>query len=353
MRDRPGETADHCDSRKSAQRNRDAISADEFGGTISQRIGPRTHRLMAEMAPNVVSERRDGSVALLRIFLECLGDDVFEIAFQLMPEPFRRRRTPPRVVAKRFDGERLRGSDRVGKPRRVGVDDRFDQSRRRPPAIADGMLAGQEDVEQHTQRINVGRRRHRIAEQLFRGGKFGRESTTGVAGQLAHVAERGFVLQQLRDAEIQQLNGAAVADQHIRRLDVSVDDEIGVSVGDGGQHVDEQTKTCSDAEPIDIAITVDPLAFDVLDHQIRLSGGRDAGVDQARDVRMGKPSKNAALALKTFLACASDQCGVQQLDGDFALETAVAAPSEPHGPHAALAERRFQCVGADRLTDQR
>ena len=126
-----------------------------------------------------------------------------------------------------------------------------------------------------------------------------------------------------------------------------------MSVGDRGQNVEEQTKTCSDIELIDVAIVIDPLAFDVLEDQIRLSGRRDAGVDQACDVRMGKTSKDAAFALKTFLPRAPDQCSVQQLDGDFALEAPVAAPCEPHGAHAALAQRRFQRVRADRLTDQR
>src|SRR5439155_23304201 len=141
-----------------------------------------------------------------------------------------------------------------------------------------------------------GCRRHRIAEQLFRRGKFGRERTTGIAGQLRRFAKRGFVLQQLRDAEVQQLDDAAVPDQHVRRLDVPVNDKVGVSVGDRGQNVEEQTKTRSDTEPIDIAIGIDPLAFDVLEDQIRLPGRRDAGVDQAGDVRMRKTSKDAAFA---------------------------------------------------------
>ena len=68
---------------------------------------------------------------------------------------------------------------------------------------------------------------------------------------------------------------------------------------------------------------------------------------------MRKTSKDAAFALKTFFPRAPDQRSVQQLDGDFALETPVAAPCEPHGAHAALAQRRFQRVRADRLTDQR
>ena len=40
-----------------------------------------------------------------------------------------------------------------------------------------------------------------------------------------------------------------------------------------------------DAERPIVAVLIDVAAVDVLEHEVRLAGGRDAGVDQPRDVR--------------------------------------------------------------------
>ena len=71
------------------------------------------------------------------------------------------------------------------------------------------------------------------------------------------------------------------------------------------------------------------LAVDVLEHEIRLAGRRDAGVDQMRDVRMAQPREDGAFAPEPLLAGAADQRDVQQLDRGASLEAAVAALGEP------------------------
>ena len=80
-----------------------------------------------------------------------------------------------------------------------------------------------------------------------------------------------------------------------------------------------------DAEPLLVAVAVDVAAVDVLEHQVRLSGAGDAGVDQPRDVRMREPREDRAFALEALLAGAADQRRVQQLERGAALEAAVAA----------------------------
>ena len=50
---------------------------------------------------------------------------------------------------------------------------------------------------------------------------------------------RPFV-EERRDAEIEQLDLAAGVDQHVRRLEIAVDHEVGVRVGDGVGDLQEQ-----------------------------------------------------------------------------------------------------------------
>ena len=131
-------------------------------------------------------------------------------------------------------------------------------------------------------------------------------------------------------------------------FEIAMHDQVGVRVGDRRLHVEEQADARLDAEPLLVAEAVDVPALDVLEHEVRLAGGRDAGVDEARDVRMGEPREDRAFALEALFAGAADQRGVQQLERRLALEAAVAAGGEPDRAHAAVADRRDQRVGADR-----
>ena len=92
-------------------------------------------------------------------------------------------------------------------------------------------------------------------------------------------------------------------------------------------------------ERVLVAIAVDGLAVDVLEHEIRLAGRRDAGVDEVRDVRVGEPGEDGAFAPESLFAGAADQRDVQQLDRRAAFEAAVAALGEPDAAHPALADR--------------
>jgi len=127
-------------------------------------------------------------------------------------------------------------------------------------------------------------------------------------------------------------------------------DQVGVGVGDGREHVEEQADARLDPEALRVAVAVDLLALDVLQHEIGLTRRRDARIDEMRDVSVGEPGQDAALALESFLAGSADQARVQQLDRRQPLEPAVAAPRQPDAAHAALADERIQGVGTDPLT---
>ena len=108
-----------------------------------------------------------------------------------------------------------------------------------------------------------------------------------------------------------------------------------------------------DAERVLVAVAIDRLAVDVLEDEVGLAARRDAGVDQPRDVRVGQPREQAALALESLLAARrarAHQRQVEQLDRGAALEAPVRALGQPDGPHAALPDRRDQPIGADRCS---
>jgi hypothetical protein len=50
----------------------------------------------------------------------------------------------------------------------------------------------------------------------------------------------GFFLEQFGDPEIEQLDLALSGDEHVGRLDVSVDNQVGVRVRNGCEHVEKK-----------------------------------------------------------------------------------------------------------------
>ena len=110
--------------------------------------------------------------------------------------------------------------------------------------------------------------------------------------------------------------------------------------------VEEQPHARLDSEPRVGGVAIDALALDVFEHQIRLAAGRDAGIDELRDVRVRAASRAPPLAHEPLLRRSPEQRRVQQLHGGAAFVAAVAAAREPHRAHATLTERGFQCVRA-------
>ena len=68
------------------------------------------------------------------------------------------------------------------------------------------MLSGQQHVEKHAQCVDVGPGRHGPAGHLFRRGVLGRERPPAVARQRRRFSGAGFLLEKLRDAEIEELH---------------------------------------------------------------------------------------------------------------------------------------------------
>ena len=93
------------------------------------------------------------------------------------------------------------------------------------------------------------------------------------------------MVQQLRDAEVEQLRRAVGRDKNVRGLEVAMDDQILVRVLDGGAEIDEELQPLAQVELPLVAVLIERLAFDVLHYQVRLAVLRLARIDQSRDVR--------------------------------------------------------------------
>jgi hypothetical protein len=128
-------------------------------------------------------------------------------------------------------------------------------------------LPDEQLVQDHAERVDVGRDPDGRTGDLLRRGVLQRKRPTRLLGQRRGPATE---LDQRRNAEIQQPHLAIAGDQDVRRLQVPMHDEPAVGVGDGAGHLEEQAQTPRDVEPFVAAIPVDGTAIHVLQRQIRL-----------------------------------------------------------------------------------
>ena len=160
------------------------------------------------------------------------------------------------------------------------------------------MMARQQQEKQRSQPVYVrcggdgaaGHLLGRREQRRHRGSAFKREQRRG--------AGACFIGKELGDAEVQEFYLAVVADQHVRRLNVPVDDQVGMGLGDCTEHVQKQLASRLDSEHMLIAIFVDGLSLHILKNQVGFPLGSHAGINQFGDVRTSQLAQNGAFALE-------------------------------------------------------
>src|SRR5262245_25742190 len=100
------------------------------------------------------------------------------------------------------------------------------------------MTPDQQDVEKHAELIDVGGSGGQLAEQLLRRCVLGRQHDLVDERARRLVAVRPLHADQLRDAEVEQLDFAAASDKDVRRLEVAMYDQVAMSMSDGEHGVD-------------------------------------------------------------------------------------------------------------------
>ena len=192
-------------------------------------------------------------------------------------------------------------------------------------------LAGQQLVQQHAQCVHVGRGRHRLAADLLGRGVVRRhalhEGRCGVAV--------GGRIDDLGDAEIEQLGHAVHGDEDVRRFQVAMHDQAAVRMLHGIADLQEQLDSRCGIKSVQRAVRRQRLALDILHHEVRRAVLAEPGVEQPGDMRMLQAGEHAPFVLE-----AAYQFGgrIQQaLDRDLLLERTVRTRRQPDLAHARCA----------------
>ncbi len=306
-------------------RGRDAMAPDELPRAIQRAIGLGLHRLAVEPAPQVVGERRDAVVAAGGLLAQGLEQDRVEIAGQ---------RAPPR-------GRR----GHAARQRRRVAEDRFLECAGGVTGRHGGAAAGEQLVGEDGQRVDVGGDAERTPLHLFRRRVGESECPAAVCGE--SVALGALRVDQRGDAEVEQPDAALDVDQHVRRLEVAMDDEGAVGVGDRAGDLQHEPDDGACVESLRRDPRVDRLPVHEFHRQERLARRRHAGVVQPGDVRVLEPRQDVALARQPFGQPRPVRHTDWQLEGDGAIEDAIRTLGHPHDGLAPTGQQPYQPVGAD------
>ncbi|MEO7014588.1 MAG: hypothetical protein ABI127_09770 [Dokdonella sp.] len=108
--------------------------------------------------------------------------------------------------------------------------------------------------------INIGRRTASFTAHLLRCSKCQRVADAGRAG---------IGLQRLSDAKIQQYDAAIAVDEDIGRLDIPMQHQLRVRIGNDVGHLAQQPYSIAQRELPRIGVHIDWLAHDALDDKVR------------------------------------------------------------------------------------
>ena len=256
---------------------RGAVASHEAAQALRARDMARADRLAVEMAAQVFRKLLDRAIALRRHRRQRLGQNRIEIAAQLALQP-----------------ARIEPADFA---RESGIDEFRSRAGFAGAAAALRALAAEQLVQHDGERIDVGGRGHGGARELLRRGVLGRGGTAGQARELGRLAAAAIV-EQLGDAEVEQLHRAGVGDEDVRGLEIAVHDQPRMRGLHGAEHLREQRQPLAQPEPALTAVDVDRQAIDAFERQPGLALLADAGVVEGGDVRMAEAGEEVALALE-------------------------------------------------------
>ena len=133
------------------------VPAHEPAGAVERARRARHHRLVREMAPDVVGELRRRAVAALAVLLDRLEHDPVEVAAQSARERGRVGRARAGDRGRRA-GRAWRSGPRGAAPRARGSGGAARRERRCDRLLGQRAHAGEQLVEHHAERVDVGAR---------------------------------------------------------------------------------------------------------------------------------------------------------------------------------------------------
>src|SRR5262245_55810016 len=313
--------SNETDSNHASQCNGDAITPDELARAIRERIPSCQYGTMVQVPANILRHLLDRWVPAVRFLLHCTEDDIVQ-------------------VSRQSAGERPVISDnRTRCDRFVNTYRSFESERR---ALIDPMcLHSAEQFIQHgAERVDVRHQSHRIAHNLFR--------TRISRRHHAEILRVGSIVlrcvQELGDAEVEQLGCAGRIDQNIAGLKVAVNDEMTMRVFDSRADRQKQSQPLLDAKLLFVGVLRNPGALNVLHHEVRSSILGGTAIEQPCDVRMLQSSKDLTFSLEAAKDEVRIKTGMHQFNSNVRLILLVVARSQINGPHSASTQLTYQAI---------
>ncbi|MCR6700805.1 MAG: hypothetical protein NVV68_06515 [Dokdonella sp.] len=281
-------------------------------------VAARLHEPATERVREVGTEALGTGIAPCRIAAQRLDEDRIEIDAQ---------RTFGTAVHRHGRGCARRRRLRTEHPR--------DRHRHRGAGQPMRRAPGDQPIQHRTERIDVGRGRERLPGKLFGRGVVQRQRMAGTG--LRIIGEAGH-------AEIDQARPSVAIDQQIGRLQIAMDDEPCMRVGERLADRQDQRHDGARVEREPLAVDVDRLAVDVLHDHVRPAAVQQSAIDQARDAGVFEQRENLALVGEPRPGLGS---GIgDQLERCALRELAVGALDLVDLAHAAAADRAHDAPGA-------
>src|SRR5512138_107657 len=207
--------------------------------------------------------------------------------------------------------------------------------------------AGEQQPQQQPERVAVARCRDLVSLELFGRCELRCERGADLTGQSC-LLDLGLSVQQLCDAKVQQLHSPGGGDEHIRRLQITVDDQVRVRMCDSVQYMQEQANPLFDRQSMLIAVSVNRHPCAVFEHQERLILVAHAGIEQPSNVRMCELREVSRFEAEAP-ECRLLMCSRQQFYSYAAFVLTIAALGSPDAPHAAAADELHERVRTEAL----
>ncbi len=160
-------------------------------------------------------------------------------------------------------------------------------------------------------------------------------------------------INELGDAEVEQLGAPFGIHQHVGGLEVAVHDQAAMRIGHRVADLQEQGDAPAQVQPDAIAIARHHFTFDQFQRKPRLATRAHATVDQASDVGVLQAGQDRALAPETRREARIVAATPDQLQRDALREGTVAALGGEYRAHSSPTEQRRQAVRTNLAADAR
>ncbi len=289
---------------------RQPLTARKLAEPVRCAVAFREHGPAAVVASDVVGELADRRVAPRGLFAKSGEDDGIELAVEMAG-------------------------------RRVVLDDGAHDFVRELAFFAERVFVRENFVEQDAEGEDVGGGGDWLFANLLRAGVFGREQCQRfrIGGRIG--------IEELSDAEVEQLDGSGFSNEDVAGLEVAMNGEMAMRVFHRVADLEEEVEALTDAEVVGPAIRRDRNAVDEFHDEVRITAGGGAGIQDRRDVGVIELGENAALVLKAAEEEIVDVVVAEDLDGDAFFEAAVGSGGFKNDAHAASAEFLLETVSAE------